>query len=708
MNSQPPRPLRVPDEGGSGMIDGGDLLAIVRRRALLVLLVAGITTSAAFGFVRLWPPVYKSTATLMVLTREEGDDNSPAPNPAQDEIIVNSQLEQLRSRELAHRVVRNLGLLDDVSFTPEAKPGAAAKPTADAEERAIARLKDRVAIGRVNKSNLITVAASANTPEMAAKLANRYAMLHMEQQRKGRLDANRELLGRLEPRVEVLREQLVAADRAVADFRRAQGMIGPLEGIETSHIGSLGGSLSDARSRVAETAARARLAEPAQDLTGSSSPLLEELRRQSSELRRKVAEMSAFYGPAYPELVNTQAQLAEVERRLKEESQRIDRELDAAVAISTARASRINNDLASARASSMRQRSASVTLMDLERRAEAVRELYMATLAQQQKLSTQSGMIRVPLRIVARATPPLEPVFPRPRETVAVALLGGLAMGVLLALVLELLDKRLRSARQVRNATGLGTLAMLPQLPATAASRPAQLLAEQAASPAAESLRSLYIELERRAAGMHRQTVLVTSAVTGEGKSTVSVGIAASAAALWRRAVVLDVDLRRPDVLPSLGVDGSGPDLRAYLNGECTLDDALKPVPNSPRLFALGVGTACDDPLPLLTSPKLEELLQTLRAKFQIIVLNAPPILAVSDAKLLQRYATQTLIVVRWNRTRSDALQAALATFGTEVTGAVINGVDYKEHARQRHGDAVQHYMACTSYFGDYGAEVAR
>ncbi len=172
-----------------------------------------------------------------------------------------------------------------------------------------------------------------------------------------------------------------------------------------------------------------------------------------------------------------------------------------------------------------------------------------------------------------------------------------------------------------------------------------------------------------------------------------------------RRAIIVDFDLRRPAVAPMLNAYAGTPDLLACLTEPGVIDPemvaaATRVHPTLDKLSILAPAGLATDAGLILTSDRVGDLVRILRKRYDLVLLNAPPILPVRDAKHLARYSDVCLLVARWGRTDEDALRSANELFGSSVTAVVINRVDLKRHADSRYGDSIQHYSAYSSYFG--------
>lgn len=677
---------------------GGDFLRILLRQKKIIMATVALITGAAILFALLWPSTYRASSSLLITT-SAGDPRLPAgsaPLASLDDRVIDSQVELLGDRPLLRKVVTDLDLASLPAFGGPSARATTPEETAAAIEKAVDILARTSSAQRVERSAIIAIGAEAGSPDLAARIANKLAATHILLQRREAEAGKQTLIETLTPRVNSLREQAIAADRAVASYRRENNLLAAPES-DMGELGRLASSLAEARSTRSAAVARA---DSGARTAATVSPLLVDLQHQAADLSKRVADLSTTYGQGYPELVSAEAQLQDVNRRIAGESARVSEQLQAEAMVNRVREGQINSDLGSLRARSFGQSAANVRLADLERTAAATNAQYVALLAQLKQLDAESGSVTVPARLLGRAVAPTSAAFPKRAEIIAIAFMGSLLLGLILAVVVEQMrEGHVRTAEQVDRLLGIPTLGMLPKVEEAFGPLPHRSLVERPRSVFAEAVRSLYLDLREKLPGSKSLVVVITSPVPGEGKSTVALSLASAAAGLWRTAVVIDFDMRRPGLLPRHGEVSDGPDLAAYLRGTAELDEILVTDERAPKITLVGMNKADDDPASLLASPRVETLLEELRMRFQVVVVNAPPILAVRDAKTLARFADATLLVLRWDKTRADAVRAAARAFDGEFIGAVINQVDFPRHAEAAFGDAVQHHYVCQGYY---------
>ena len=706
----------------TGYVGLTDAVRIVRRRVGIILLVMALALIGALILLANIQPVFTATTTVMVLPSEQGASQlvpTTAPSST-DDAAIQTKVELLQSRALVRRTAQSLRLAEDEEFAPPAEqtrlssqlfdfvtpsvpvvrnPEEVEELNARAKREAVIdRLIAHLRIDRVARSNLISITASSTDPVKAARIANRLVDMYIHNQINEAADDQRQEIKALSARVADVRGYLQRAEQSAASYRRAHGLLSSQPesngSIEASQLSGLNAQAMS-ESALEERKAAARL--PGGGAV-ATSPMLIELRQQETILARRMAELTSFYGAGYPQVIQTGAELSAVRSRLAQENSRILAELRSQANAAQARSAAVSGAIGRIRNQSFGDGQAAGPLRALERNVEAINMQY-ASLLNQLNAKIGSPPDDTPdISLVSRAPVPDSPAYPLPSRVLTIALIAALAIGVLLAFIVDTMDTKLRTAEQVWRLLGVPTLAMIPQLHEDHGTAH-MVVAGRPRSRFAEAMRNLLIELESSVADKGSRVVLITSPLEGEGKNTVAKSLAATAAVLGRQAVVVDFDLRRPD--PAMNADSAAhksAGVVAFLTKRALVDD-LVAVADEGNFAVVGVGEAAADPGALIASPQLPRLISELRDRFEFVIINGPPILPVRDAKTLADHADATLLVLRWGRTSPEAAMAAMEIFGKSVTGAVLNSVDYEAHAGRRYGDAIHHIARSQSYY---------
>ncbi|WP_019833189.1 GumC family protein [Sphingomonas sp. PR090111-T3T-6A] len=709
----------------TGYLGIADSLRIIRRRRWLILLVVAAVVLLTMLYLSQTQPIYSSTTTVMVPPPDQNVQSAPgaptlAPSP-NEETAIQTRVELLQSRSLARQTAESLQLSHDPEFAPGPggpgfldsflsflQPGVnvALSPSqkALAAERARSEavtdhLMGHLNVARDGRSNVISITASSADPVKAARIANRLVDTYIRGQIDDANETRSQEIKALSERVKEVRGYLQNADMAAASYRKQHGLMNSRpEDSGSLQATQIAGLLAQAQ---ADTASDARKAAPTVMPEGgvsASSALLTDLRGQEALLTRKLGELTSFYGPGYPDVAKTQAELTALRARIDQETARLTADLNSQASASQARSGSLSAAIAGLRSRSFNDDTTAVPLRALERNSDAVNTLYTTLLNQLNAKIGQTPDLDPDITRISRAPVPDEPSYPLPKRVLAVAFVGALALGTLLAFVIEAMDTKLRTSEQVQRLLGIPTLAMIPEMEDDEGPVHS-IVAGRPRSRFAEAMRNLLIELETRIEKEGPKIVVVTSPLEDEGKNTIAASLGAAAAVIGRHAVVVDFDLRRPESAGSNTLPvPNGAGVVAYLADRAHVDE-LAIAEDEQHFAVIGVGESAADPGALIASPRLPELLDQLRQRFELVILNAPPILPVRDAKTLADHADATLLVLRWGRTSPEAAAAAMDIFDRPVTGAVLNRVDYEVHANRRYGDAIHHVAQSMAYY---------
>jgi capsular exopolysaccharide synthesis family protein len=346
-------------------------------------------------------------------------------------------------------------------------------------------------------------------------------------------------------------------------------------------------------------------------------------------------------------------------------------------------------------------RRASVQLAELERVALANRTLYEQLLQRFNETRDQQGIVQADARVVAMAAPPAVPRSPGPKIFAAAGFTVSLVLGSLLAILLERLDRGLRSAREVETALGLTTLGLVPRLDRLRRNqRPHQYLREKPLSSYAEAIRGVLTALKLSNPQNPPKVILVTSSLPEEGKTTFAVSLASLVARSQKRVLLIDLDLRHPSVHRELGWQVSA-GLVEYMAGERTLQEVVHNDLET-GLHFLPVKAHTTTPTDLLESDRMRQLLQVCRDNYDLVVLDSAPVASVNDTKVAANLADRVVFVVRWGKTIESAARDSLRSLreaGIEPAGAVLAQIDLRKHAQYRYGDIGQYYTRSRRYY---------
>lgn len=703
------------DEGA--LIDLRAFMQVLRRRRFVILGVSLVVFAAVAGIYMMMTPRYTASATVAL---ERGAENvlkvdQVVPDIAPDSASVDTEVEALKSPNLAGKVVDALQLTRYPEFNPSLKTGEKA-PAATERNWAISTVLSNLTVQRNGFSYAIDVSYESESPDMAAKVANTIADIYIKEQVSEKSGATTRASKFLEGQLDQLRAQVVSAEAAVADYRARHSLfdLGANSSVTQEELTGLNAQLAQARAAQAE--AQARLSTANSQLAGGGtgeelgealdSPVVSSLRSQRAQVSGRVASLRQQYGPKYPDLVTAQQELRDIDEQISAEVKRIVANLSIQANAAGQRTASIQSSLHRAEGTLAVDNKASVGLSELERRADSARTLYQTFLDRYKQTRAQRGLERANSYIVAQARVPGMPSFPNVLIFAVIGVIAAVAGSTVVIAILQLLERGVETTGNLEKKLGVKVLgsipdtAHLPELENRHGVHPTQLVVEKPQSSYAEAFRWLQTSIHFNQRDRGPVVVAITSALPGEGKTTAALSLARSAAMAGKRTILVDCDLRRHVSNSQTGpMDSIG--LRALLDNEGHLDDAIYVDPET-GLYVLPRRNDEHHVQPFADSPAFSELIAALRAKFDFIVLDTPPVLTIDDSRVISAKADAVILMVRWRKTPARAAELALRhldSVGANVIGASLSMVDVTAQARIGYDDASYYYGAYKSYY---------
>jgi polysaccharide biosynthesis transport protein len=733
------------DAAHGGGLPLRELLAILRRRRRVVFWVTTMVTTVAILIGLQVTKTYTASAQVMVEPRESRIVNAEkvAPGlPAEDSAIIETHIKLIQSRATLARAVDNLNLVTSPRFFPSrtVRDRAVAGPVGflagwlprwigdqlpwrwavaaglttngalrlDPDllrEQAIDTLQGDVKVVQSGRSYVLSISYTSTRPQEAARIANGIAAAYVDVQLDDKLSATRRASAWLGEQVEQLRWHVFGSELAIEEFRAANGLVDTDDpGLDSQQLAVITNSLIDARAERSAKEARLQslraLRASGHGLESSaevlSSPLVLNLREREMDLLREEAQLSREYGGQHPLLLELKAEQQKLLDRIDHEVANVIANLENEVAVARSRERAHAEHLREARGQSVVTGQAQVQLRELEREVAASRSLYETLLVRLKETEQQQEIVQADARLISPAQIPDVPSSPSPKLFAVVGFTASLVCGSMLALLLEQLDNTLRTGRQVEELLGLQSLGLVPKVADThAATRLHEHMIDKPQSAYAEAVHALHTQVCLAAVGRPPPSaILVTSALPGEGKTSLAASLAVFAVQLGHRTLLVDLDLRRPAVAREFKAEPQA-DVLAVLAGTVRFEDAVVPDANS-GVDVLAARSDHRNPITLLTSKRLLTVLREARARYDYVIIDTPPVLGLPDVKALSPAADAVVFVVQWDRTRRDAAVAALKQLtdvSAELSGVVLNQVDMKRHASYAYGDAAQYYL---------------
>ena len=709
--------------------------AILRRKFVLLTTIIAIT-GATYAFISQETPLYTGQVLIQIQTRDgqvlqvEGVVDELIADPA----TIQSEIQFLTSPAYLRRMVEQLNLVEDPEFNgalredadqpsvlellnpmryvpeswlPPASVGAepaapVTDPAAMQLNRVVGTFGSRLLIEPVGGSYVIALDFMAEDPAKAAMIANAMADEYLVSQVEAKFQAAERATDWLGKRIQELRGEVLEAEAKIVEYRSRNNLLNTDNNNPvTLQFFQMNSQLALAQAERAGAEARLGQARTMLDTENGvaaaalvlNSPVMADLRAQELQLIRRISELSSEMGERHPMMVTTQGELATVREKMQDEVQRIISDLTNEVAVAKARERELQNNMAALQNDAADVDLAGVELRDLTMEADANRELFATFLTRFREIVEQQELQEADARIMSAASVPLAPSYPQVKLVTMIGFAASLVLGVLLVFVVERWDTGygFRSADEIQSALGLRALALVPDLSRreTNGASAEDYIVLKPNSAYAEALQRIRTSLFLADGERTPKTVLVTSSVPLEGKSAIAASLARQSARSGLKVILVDADLRRPRLHEVLGLANQN-GLSEVLTGRVSPEAAIKHDERSGLDF-LPAGVGVVSPPDLFRSSTMRILLEEMGTYYDLVIIDSPPVGAVSDGLTLSGIVDKSLYVIRWEQTPRNVVLAGMRQMfeaGADIAGVVLSRVDLKKHARYGYADS--------------------
>jgi len=694
------------------------LLATLRRRRITLLANILLWPLFAFIAIKQFTPQYTAVGTLVYEPSEYKvrELQSVLQVDPTTEAVMASQAEILRGLHVVQRVAERGNLYDNPEFNRALRPRgqlqlaidgirewfapalqdaepAPAGPTRDAgRDATLLAVQDAFDAHTVKSSRVLEVTFKAEDPLVAATAVNNAMDIYIKDQYAAKHRAVDRATEWLNKRAAELRREVRDGEDRIAAYRARQGLAqGMHAGMDAEEISNLAEDLVHARTALGNAEAKLDAASGRAGAAAQAAiaPSVVQLRASQDLISAQIQAQQGRLGPNHPEAIALRRQFADAQRAVAAETARVVGATEAELRAARERVATLEQDLHNGEQAADRSAAAQVALSAMQRDADASRLQLQAVLDSIQRTGQQAAIESSEAHEISLALPPATPSFPRPLPLMAAAAAFGLLFGLLVVYLLELADTTLRSGEAVRAAFGLPCFALLPEMSRRRLGHLSvdEYVGRKPLSPFAEQVRTLRAGLWM---GAERPRVIaVTAARPGEGKTTVALALARSAALSGEHVLVMECDLRRPTF--ALRMKASAPEgLADCLRGKLTALEAIRTdAATSMDVMQAGrVGTDLPD---RFLSDTMARMLSDLRQRYDLILLDSPPVQGIAEARILAGIADATLLCVRWCATPHPVVQHTLELLEeahAQVVGCVLTRVDARAHMHSGYADA--------------------
>ncbi len=642
-------------------------------RGKWIIFLAGFLFLLAGGYYafKVAVPKYRATTVVMLDNRKEQlmpSFDNVLSGLSGDTSSVNTEVQVLRSRSLAEKVVKKLNLTNDPEFNERLRPispysvagamdflrrdilGLPAEPPPSARrvlDETVNRVLEVTSVSNVRQSFAFNITVTSIDPLKAAQIADTTAELYIADQLELKRQATEVAAKWLGEKVAELKIELEAAEAEVERFSTKSDLISP------AALVLLNRQLKDLRDRLSEA------------------------RKNKAQLQAKLSALEADAGANPPDA----AALANAA------SLRTD------LARASSQVAALETSLKTLTADVGTQSADFVKLQQLKREAEATSVIYQSFLGRLKETTVQRGIQQADARILSNSVVPPNPSEPRKSMILALSLVLGLVAGAGLVILREVRQTGFRTADQLEGATGTTVMGQIPRIPIRRRGQLLKYLQNKPASAAAEAIRNLRTSVLLSNVDNPPRVIMFTSSVPGEGKTTVSVATAQNFAGLGKKVLLIDGDIRRLTLAEYFGLPETG-GLLAAVAGDVALKDAVQSPEGLNIDILLGDKTKVNA-ADLFSSERFSRFLAEAREEYDVILIDTPPVLVVPDARVIGQSADAILYVVHWDETGAAQVRDGLRMFAQVnlgISGLVLSQVDAKRMRKYGHGGSYGSY----------------
>nr|WP_229364139.1 polysaccharide biosynthesis tyrosine autokinase [Sphingomonas sp. PL-96] len=674
--------------------------ALYRNRKLIAAAVA-IAVIIGIAIIYLSTPIFRAETKIQVDQQStkvlQGDDVAPSDASQDTDRFLQTQLDIIQSRSLADRVARDLGLYNSPDFiarmggTPVEAPNGPAGQ-AMRQDQVIGALQGNLKAALPVDSRVVTLSFTSPDAELAARVANSYADRFIVSNLDRRYNASSYARKFLSEQLDETRRKVEQSERNLIAYARSarlidtgggsdaggQGLSGT-RSLVTSNLVQLNNSYSNAMAArlAAEQSWEQANKAPLMNLPEvQADPSIQGLVQQRARALAQYEQDRKHWQPDHPTMVQASAQIAGLERQINTLATRVKNAIRQRYLVASAQERAVSESLEKFKNQTLSEQDRAVQYNILHREVDTNRALYDALLQRFKEVSAAAGLTSSNVSIVDRAETPHRPVWPRPLLILAGCILAGLAIALGVLFVREHLDDAVRSPEDMTTKLGIPVVGSTPLMPAGMS--PAEEL-EKPRSPLSEAYYAIRTALELSSASGLPKTMVFTSSAASEGKSTSSFAIARDFAKVGRKVLLIDADLRKPTQDKLTGVSNKL-GLANLLTQQASRAEVTQPT-SFAGLDVIPTGPLPMNPAELLASVGLHRLLNEVSSDYDLVVIDAPPVMGLADAPTLAAFAEATVVVVEANRAHRGQAKTSvrrLRAARANILGGILTKYDVR------------------------------
>lgn len=678
------------EEAAEVRIDLRALAATLFRNRIAIAAILAFALALGLAAALLLPRKYQAHASVQIDQKTAKvlgtEDTDPIASGLDAERFLQTQVDIINSRALAKRVSDKLALAANDAFLSAMHVNPALGSTSNAREaQVLDTLQNNLKVDLPRNSRVVGIAFVSRDPDLATKIVGTYQQEFIASNIERKVSTTEYSRKFLQGQLAQAKERLEDSERKLIAYARSAGIVDASAGarqagqadtprsIVTAQLVALNDAMSNAKAArvLAEERWREAAGRPVFTLPDVlNNPAAQTLLQRRAELNANLFQLEQRLKPDHPTVLQAQAQVQELNAQLEGLGDSIRRSIKGQYDVAVRQEQAIGAQVERLKADTLAEQDRGVQYTILKRVVDTNRQMYEQLFQRFSQLSAEAGITSNNITVVDAPEYPRKPVSPRMLFVLGLAFFAGLACATVYVFVKEYFDDAIRDPQDVVAKLGLPLLGVVPKADSD---RPAALL-EDAKSSISEAYNSVRMSIELSAAGKLPKSLLVTSGSKSEGKSTTSFSLARLFAKNGRKVLLIDADLRRPSIHKLLGMANPDAGLSTCLAGiseptACTLKTEFE------NIDFLPCGPLPPDPAMLLNPEHVRALIRELSTIYELVILDAPPVLALADAIELAAASEASVFVVEaasshLGQTRSAVSRLQNATAG--LRGAIV------------------------------------
>ncbi len=693
------------EESGQLISEVFKYLRIISKHRWLIASITLLSFMITAIVTLMMTPLYTATASIQI-EREVAKVFQQGELEVQDSAgldFYNTQEQLLGSRSLAERAVDAMDLTKDSAFNADQQPplfemvlwqinyllwgntdSAASdkKEEKASAENTVEMLRNGLSIEIVRGSRIAAIRFTHPNPSVAMRVANGFAETFIKNNLDRRFEATAYARAFLEERLAQLKIKLQDSEKQLVAYADNKGIMS-LSGGKTvvdSDVEAVAQKLTEARYEKIRTELMWKRVENAGGMEISeirNNETVQENRKLRSELAAEYQEKLNVFKNSYTNMVKQQRKITELDKQLDQAVKAVKSDIKSAYEAAKISVAMLEDTLAKGKDTLMQQRNLSIQLNILQREGDTNRQLYDGLLQRYKEIGVAGGIGTNNISFVDRAQEPLIPSSPKLLRNLVAGLLAGLLLGCGAAVGLSFLDETFKTPEDVQQEVGVPVMGIIP---VTHTQEDFRTTLSDQRSTISEAYRSLSANLQFSTPDGLPSSLLITSTMPGEGKTSTTIGVSSTLGRMGLTVLIIDADMRKPSIHKQLDLSNDQ-GLSNYLTGHMKAEDMLQ-MTSIQNVYAITSGPLPPSAPELLSGTRMADLVEAARDAYDIVIVDAPPVIGLADAPLLSTATEATLIVVAANSTKRSAARFAvkrIQAVRSHIIGSVLNKFDKRE-----------------------------